>query len=285
MTRPVKPLGLSWVIALVAMLLSGLARADAFDVNDTSWEGCSQLLEIARAELGAARVQAVGVLNWEDVQPEDGVLALHPLQPLDPDESTAFMKAGGRLAILDDYGMGDDTLRRFQIDRVTTPTRPVTALRNRPALAIAEPVLDVVAGRSSGPHPIVAHVQQLVTNHASGLRKRGTPLTNVLKIRAIGEPDVMLAMAGMVQQGRLFAMGDPSAVINQMLRYPGNRAFVSGLVHYLVEDTTDIKSGAPCTGRAGSSSSRTASPRRGRSAGGPRPGKSSKAGFVRSRPR
>jgi hypothetical protein len=236
MTRPVKSLVLSWVVALALTLLGGVARGDAFDVNDTSWEGCSELLEIARAEIGAARVQAVGVLDWEDVQPEDGVLALHPLQPLDPDESTAFMKAGGRLAILDDYGMGDDTLRRFQIDRISTPTRPVTALRNRPALAIAEPVLDIVAGRSSGPHPVVAHVQQLVTNHASGLRKRGDPLTNVLKIRAIGEPDVMLAMAGMVKQGRLFAMGDPSAVINQMLRYPGNRAFISGLVHYLVDD-------------------------------------------------
>ena len=31
-------------------------------------------------------------------------------------------------------------------------------------------------------------------------------------------------------------MGDPSAIINEMLRYPGNRAFVSGLVHYLVDD-------------------------------------------------
>jgi hypothetical protein len=31
-------------------------------------------------------------------------------------------------------------------------------------------------------------------------------------------------------------MADPSAVINLMLRYPGNRAFATGLVDYLVED-------------------------------------------------
>jgi hypothetical protein len=30
-------------------------------------------------------------------------------------------------------------------------------------------------------------------------------------------------------------MGDPSAVINLMLRYPGNRSFAAGLVSYLVE--------------------------------------------------
>ncbi|HVY49454.1 MAG TPA: DUF4350 domain-containing protein [Minicystis sp.] len=224
------------LLAALVVLLSGAALADAFEVNDTGWEGCSELLEIARAELGAARVQAVAVLNWEDVQPEDGVLALHPLKPMDPDETAAFMKAGGRLAILDDYGMGAETLRRFQIERIATPNRPVSALRNRPALAIAEPVVDVVAGRTSGPHPIVAHVQQLVTNHATGLRRPPPELTNVLKIRAIGEPDVVIAMAGMVGKGRLFAMGDPSAVINEMLRYPGNRAFVAGLAHYLVDD-------------------------------------------------
>ena len=61
-------------------------------------------------------------------------------------------------------------------------------------------------------------------------------LTPVLRIRAIGEPDVILAVAGQVGRGRLFAMGDPSATINEMLRYPGNRAFVAGLAHYLVDD-------------------------------------------------
>src|SRR6185369_6512064 len=38
--------------------------------------------------------------------------------------------------------------------------------------------------------------------------------------------------------GRLFAMGDPSAVMNSMLRYPGNRALAGRLVEYLVGDDT-----------------------------------------------
>jgi hypothetical protein len=229
---------LFWVGVFTGLVVTFMAqrgaRAEAFDVNDSGWEGCSQLLEIARAELGAARVEPVAVLNWEEVQPEDGVLVLHPLQPMDPDETSAFMRAGGRLAILDDYGMGDDVLHRLKIDRIPAPSRPVAALRNKPELAIAEPVLDVVAGHSTGPHSVVAHVQQLVTNHPTGLRH--PQLTPVLRIRAIGEPDVILAVAGQVSKGRIFGMGDPSAIINQMLRYPGNRAFVSGLVHYLVED-------------------------------------------------
>jgi hypothetical protein len=36
--------------------------------------------------------------------------------------------------------------------------------------------------------------------------------------------------------GRLFAMGDPSALINLMMRYPGNRVFAARLVEYLVGD-------------------------------------------------
>ncbi|MCK6593528.1 MAG: DUF4350 domain-containing protein, partial [Polyangiaceae bacterium] len=196
-------------LAALIALAPSTALAGAFDVNDTTWEGCSELLEVARTELGPARVHTVAVLDWSEVAPEDGVIALHPLQPMDAEETTAFMKAGGRLAIIDDYGRGEETLDRFKIHRIPAPTRPVEALRNRPALAIAEPVIDVVAGPNLSP---------------------------VLRIRAIGEPDVIIAVAGQVGKGRLFAMSDPSALINQMLRYPGNRAFIAGLARYLVDD-------------------------------------------------
>jgi hypothetical protein len=232
--RPTAAVVAGLLLVFVLWLAPSAARAGAFDINDTGWEGGSELLEIARSELGASRVLAVAVLNWEEVQPEDGVLAIHPLQSMDADETTAFMKAGGRLAIVDDYGLGEETLKRFHIERMPAPTRPVSALRNRAALAIAEPVVDVVAGRSQGPHPVVSHVQQLVTNHATGLRHPN--LSPVLRIRAIGEPDGIVAVAGQVGKGRLFAMSDPSAMINQMLRYPGNRAFVAGLSRYLVDD-------------------------------------------------
>jgi len=109
---------------LLALLSPGVTRAGAFDINDSSWEGCSELLAIARAEIGTARVMPLAVIDWEQVRPEDGVIALHPLQPMDADETAAFMKAGGRLAIIDDYGRGNETLRRFHIERASPPSRP-----------------------------------------------------------------------------------------------------------------------------------------------------------------
>lgn len=220
------------LLVAAALTHAASARAEAFDVSDTGWEGCSELYDIARAELGPARVAAVGVLNWAEVGPDDGVLALHPEQPMAPEETAAFMKAGGRLAVLDDYGRGDETLARFHIERVPAPTHPALALRNNAALAIAEPAVDPATGR--GPHPVVAQLQRVVTNHPTGLRH--PDLSPVLKIRAVGEPDVVIAVAGQVGAGRLFAMSDPSAVINEMLRYPGNRTFAAALARYLVDD-------------------------------------------------
>jgi hypothetical protein len=224
---------LASALGLAAVLCAKGALGAAFDVADTTWEGCSELYGIAVSELGDGRVKPVAVLDWNEVGPSDGVLVLHPLQSMDPEETTAFMKAGGRLAIVDDYGRGDETLRRFHIERTSLPSRPVAALRNNPNLAIAEPVLDNDKGQITGPHPVVAQVQQFVTNHATGLRHPN--LSPVLEVRAIGEPAAIVAVAGQVGKGRLFALSDPSGLMNQMLRYPGNRSFAQGLCRYLVD--------------------------------------------------
>ncbi len=225
---------LALCLALGIGLASESVQGAAFDVADTTWEGCSELYGLAVNELGEGRVKAVAVLDWSEVTANDGVLVLHPLQSMDPEETAAFMKAGGRLAIVDDYGRGEETLRRFHIERTILPSRPVAALRNNPKLAIAEPVLTGDKGQLTGPHPVVANVQQFVTNHATGLRHPN--LSPVLEVRAVGEPPTIVAVAGQVGKGRLFALSDPSGLMNQMLRYPGNRSFASGLAHYLVDE-------------------------------------------------
>ena len=225
----------SLALLLAIMTCAHVARSDAFDISDTSWEGCSALYDVATHELGSDRVKAVAVLDWSTVTLNDGVLVLHPLQSMDPEETEAFVRAGGRLAIVDDYGRGEETLRRFSIERTTLPTRPLEALRNKPQLAIAKPVLVDDKGQATGPHPVVVNVQQFVTNHGTGLRS-SKKLTSVLEIQAVGEPPATVALAGMVDAGRVFALGDPSGLMNQMLRYPGNRAFAAALCHYLVDE-------------------------------------------------
>jgi hypothetical protein len=227
-------LRISGLAFLGAALASTKALAAAFDVGDTGWEGYSELYEIAKKELGPDRVKPVGALDWSKLKADDGVLFIHPLQPIDTAEASQFMKIGGRVAVLDDFGRGDELLRRFRIERVPMPGRPVAALRNNPDLPVAEPWIDVSNGKIGAPHPVAANSKRIVLNHPMALLH--PDLSPVLKVRCGGSEDAIVAVAGQVDKGRLFAMSDPSALINSMLRYPGNRAFGAALVRYLASD-------------------------------------------------
>lgn len=229
------PVALAALLLALAVLASPARAQAAFEFNDSSWEGTSDFLDVARAKLGRERVVIAATLEFDKLKPEDGVLLLAPKTDLAHAEISAFLRAGGRLALVDDFGTGSNLLERFQIHRIPAPAHPRDTLRQNPNLAIAIPAVQLVAGIEQGRHPVVAEVERLVTNHPTALMHPN--LTPVLKIAAVGEPDATLAVTGIiVNRGRLFAMGDPSALINLMLRYPGNRAFAEGLVQYLVED-------------------------------------------------
>ena len=223
---------MGWLVAAALLIRPPLAKAAAFEVKDTSWEGCSALLELGRAELGEGQVVPLSHLDWSALEPEDALFIMHPDHAPSSDKLAAFLAKGGRVAVIDDFGAGDQILARFQIERVPAPSRPFSMLRNNPSLAIAEPARE--AGEGIAVHATVQDVERLVTNHPTGLRN--SKLTPVLTIRASGEPDVLLALAGNFgtpPRGKLLAMGDPSVFINEMLRYPGNRAFAVGLFRYL----------------------------------------------------
>ncbi len=230
-----------WAVAAalwVALGSPAWAWGADFDFNDGKWGGSSELLELAREKLGRHRVEIVATLDWSELTPADGVLILHPTVDIQYDDASAFLRAGGRLAVLDDHGTAPSLLEHFHIYRENAPIRPAMTLRRNADFAIAVPAVQQVAGYEQGRHPIVANVKQLVTNHPTALRH--PDLTQVLKIPTIGENEATLAITGIiVNKGRLFAMSDPSAVINLMMRYPGNRAFAEGLVEYLVEDDGD----------------------------------------------
>ncbi len=218
---------LAALLAVLAVCTLGIATsADAapFDLAGTDWEGCGELVRLARAELGGSRVVVTSQIDLHELKPDDGLLLLYPEKTLDVDELAKFMRAGGRVVMLDDFGRGDSLLRHFGMERVASPRRPAEFLRRNPQLALAEP---------ASAHPVVADVSRVVTNHPTGLSH--PDLSPVLKIRGNGEPDVVVAVAGAVGQGRLLAVGDPSIVINSMLRYGGNKAFARGLIRYTVD--------------------------------------------------
>lgn len=220
-----------------AFVLSSLglvapASAAPFDLAGSDWEGCADLVRLARSELGSSRVVATASIDFHELRPEDGLLLLYPEKSLDDEQLSKFMKEGGRVIMMDDFGRGDSLLRHFSMERVPSPKKPAEFLRKNPQLALAEP---------ASAHPVVAEVNRVVTNHPTGLAH--PDLSPVLKIRGNGEPDVFVAVAGAVGKGRLLAVGDPSIVMNSMLRYGGNKAFAKGLVKYAVDQDSWGKRG------------------------------------------
>ena len=216
--------------ALLACPLPAQAE-DAFGADDPGWQGLASFVELARAELGARRVDVGATVPWGELHAADALLLIHPLATLDVEETAAFLRAGGRIAVLDDFGRGDALLRHFRIERLPGPARPASRLRGRVTLPIAEAATDAASG---GVHPLAFGSPQVALNRPSAL---GHPnLSPVLRVRSTDGEDAVVAVAGQVGRGRLVAMSDPSCLINEMLRYPGNRTFASNLVRYLTED-------------------------------------------------
>jgi len=210
---------------LCAWGFPGSALAGPLAPGGEDWEGLSQLVRTAQGELGPQRVIVTSSLDLGDLRRADALLLVHPERALDAEELTMFMRAGGRVVLLDDYGTGTGLLSHFGIRRVPLPQRPAAMLRGNPALAIAEP---------ASSHEAVRDVTRVVTNHATGLEHPA--LSPLLVVHGEDEPDVLLAVAGAVGQGRLLVLGDSSVFMNEMLRYPGNRALLADLVRYATED-------------------------------------------------
>lgn len=235
---------LAWIVAL-GLGGSWGPTADAaprhrgsegsFETADTSWEGTSDLIALAIERLGRPRVEVTATLDFGALQESDGLLILHPEVEVSFEEVSRFLRAGGRVALFDDFGKGDRLLEKFNIRRIAAPRRPLHALRGNSALAVATPSVEMVAGVERGRHPIAAQVEQVITNHPTGLAHPA--LTPVLEIEAADGAPVPLAVTGIIaNRGRMLVVGDPSIFINLMLRYPGNRSFAEGVVDYLVAD-------------------------------------------------
>jgi hypothetical protein len=213
------------LMCVLLFAVEGTALSSPLSPGGEDWEGLSQLVRTAQAELGPQRVVVTSTLDLGTLRRADALFLVHPERALDAEELTIFMRAGGRIILLDDYGTGDGLLAHFGVRRVPLPERPAAMLRGNPALAIAEP---------AAAHPAVRNVTRLVTNHATGLAQPA--LSPVLVVRGDDEPDVLLAVAGSVGQGRLLLLGDSSVLMNAMLRYPGNRALSVDLVRYATDD-------------------------------------------------
>lgn len=203
--------------ALAAALLAAAAcwpsaRARA----QQAWDGLERLVALA----DAAHVELVAPrsLSLSQVSERDALLLVNPQRPLPVGALSTFLREGGRIALLDDFGSGGRFLSAYQVERLPAP-RTGPALRDDPRFLIAYPRSD---------HPLAEGVPLLLTNEASVLRH-----PDLKPVFVFGRGEQALALAGAVGAGRLVAVGDASLLINQLLSLPSHERFARNLLEYL----------------------------------------------------
>ncbi len=202
-----------WLICLSlwgAAITCGRARAEP-------WDGLSELQRVAVAAGVELKVSAH--VDLTKLTPLDALLIVGPNQSLPVAPITAFLRGGGRVALLDDVGSGERLLSAYQVTRKPASSEGVPALRGDSSLLIAYPASE---------HPLVEGVPLLLTNRATELQH-----PDLRPVLTFGRTTRALVLAGAIGSGRLVAVGDSSVLINQMLAIAAHRRFARNLLEYL----------------------------------------------------
>jgi hypothetical protein len=198
------------LLAAGSCLFGTLAQAQP------AWDGLERLAALADA--AHVELLAPRALSLSQVSGRDALLMVNPQRPLPVGALSTFLREGGRIALLDDFGSGGRFLAAYQVERLPAP-RQGPALRDDPRLLIAYPRSD---------HPLAEGVPLLLTNEASVLRH-----PDLKPVFVFGRGEQALALAGAVGAGRLVAVGDASLLINQLLALPSHERFARNLLEYL----------------------------------------------------
>lgn len=204
-------------VALILTFAPALAWAiPDYDPQSHAWSGASELVRIAaEAEV---ELRPTGTLDWSQLPRGGALLVLHPRNSLGLADVSAYLDDGGRVAWLDDFGASEEFWRWFQF-RAEPVLDGVPRTPELPELLVARPQM---------PHPLTQGVDALVTNLPVAL---GHPrLRPVFDFAGRGQG---LLLVGQIRAGKLVVAGDPSVLINTMMRFPGNRQFAHNLLAFL----------------------------------------------------
>jgi hypothetical protein len=228
-------------VALTSLAVTGSASAQGdYDPRADAWNGLGQLVRIA--EDSGAIVEIPDRLDVGTLRPDDALLVVYPTRDLPVAGLAGFLRAGGRLALADDYGNGRELLNLYRISRQDSTSVDAPRLRGNEDLLVAAP---------GDPHILTDGVSAVVANHPQTVYH-----AELQPILAFGSrPGNAVVLAGAVGEGRLVAIADPSMLINNMLQFRGNRRFAANLASYLTEGRSGklviITGDTPMVGRFG----------------------------------
>lgn len=193
-----------------------------FHLGHSGWNGLSRLGGLSR-DL-ACGVEVRRTLDWSQLDGQDILFFLHPETELDAEAALAYVSAGGRLIVADDFGKAGSVLSRLGIVRGSGPAPSGTKLyRGNRELPLATPQRGTALGRAAS---------EIAANHAAYF-------SSALPPTYAFAPGAGLVIEGTLGRGRFIAISDPSIFINNMLEVTGNRDFLARLVVELCRPQRD----------------------------------------------
>ena len=208
---------LPWMTALALGFAPSRAWAiPDYDPQSRGWSGTSELVRIAaEAEV---ELRPTATLDWAQLQRGGALLVLHPRNSLGLADVSGFLDDGGRVAWLDDFGASEEFWRWFQFRSEAV----------RDGVPRTPELPELLVGRPRAMHPLTLGVDALVTNLPMALSH--PRLRPVFDFAGQGQG---LVLVGQIHAGKLIVGGDPSVLINTMMRFPGNRQFAHNLLAFL----------------------------------------------------
>lgn len=190
-------------------------------VDGKEWKDLGDLVALS-AQLGFP-ANTPDSLDLSKLPPQDAIIVVHPTSPTPNEALRRFVREGGRIALLDDFGQGHSLLSSLDIGRHAAVAPPDSRrLRGNPQVAIAIPL---------SRQPLTEGVEALVTNHTQVLYHSA-----LQPVFALDDDTSAVVLSGSIGAGRLIAVGDSSVVINNMMRFRGNRRFAENLIRVLMAD-------------------------------------------------
>ncbi len=221
--------------ALLSLVLWGLApvpsvRADPYDPTSGAWDGLSTLVEMAHSE--GIEVTVPSRIDPSDLLPRRALVIVAPATPLPRSALVAFVERGGRMLVADDTGGAAALLQAFGVAFDPDPPALPPLLEGSRDFPIALP------GKGRW-HPLLTNVDAVVTNQPAAVHHpRVRPLLGLGPCEPAG-PDCSerpgILLSGIVGKGRMVALADPSAIIDGMQRFMGNRNLLRAILLYLTE--------------------------------------------------
>lgn len=232
---------------VVTVAITGVVAAStsqtAFSTYNAAWDGASDLQNVA-SEGGADAVVALNTTKYAETDPNGTVaVVLSPDEPYTPrerDRIASFVKQGGTLVLAEDFGSHTTPL----LSAVGAQSRPDGAPLRDEQEYYRSPALPVATNVTEAPE--TEGVDQLTLNHGTTLRTDPTANNTTVLVAssefayldtdrngALDESEELASRPVVVREqvgdGTVYAVSDPSILINAMLERPGNVQFARQL--------------------------------------------------------